>query len=77
MLKKLDDRDSEVERDSDGSWSAFSSVTAGQRVSLPRARSPVPSYKPSNPAPWQERHYKSSIFIARRAHTWEGGGNRK
>ncbi|KAK5600583.1 hypothetical protein CRENBAI_014816 [Crenichthys baileyi] len=32
MLQKFDDRDSEVERDSDGSWSAFSSGDSGSET---------------------------------------------
>ncbi|MED6259792.1 hypothetical protein ATANTOWER_031599, partial [Ataeniobius toweri] len=51
-------------------------ISAGSEIGR-RAWCPVPSYKPSKPAHWQERNYKSSVFIARRAHTWEGGGDRK
>ncbi|KAK5623286.1 hypothetical protein CRENBAI_016771 [Crenichthys baileyi] len=32
-------------------------------------QTPSPSYNPSNPAHWQERKYKSSVFITRRTHT--------
>ncbi|MEQ2177061.1 hypothetical protein GOODEAATRI_034665 [Goodea atripinnis] len=38
MLQKLDDRDSGVERDSDGSWSAFSSSDSGSESEPPPAK---------------------------------------
>ncbi|MEQ2254024.1 hypothetical protein ILYODFUR_038635 [Ilyodon furcidens] len=87
-FKILHDCDSGVQRDSDGSWSAFSSSDSGSESEPPRtknmsrpvsrrlwriissnsatisagsetgrrARCPVPSYKPSSPAHWQERN---------------------
>ncbi|MEQ2227359.1 hypothetical protein ILYODFUR_036932 [Ilyodon furcidens] len=38
MLQKLDDRDSGVERDSDGSWSAFSSSDSRSESEPPPAK---------------------------------------